>query len=189
MELNQTKIHVVVEHSDSEDEMFIGTIDTDAKEKVKEWKVDLKINSRKATFKIDMGAQCNVMLLSLYKQVTKEKVQRSTTKLISYSGHKMQTIGKITLLVEYIDKFYPAEFQVTAQEEVMPVLGLPTCLDMALVKRIYAVNSSDDKPFSQAEPQESHDNSSDDKDQKPASEKIMERYADVFQGLGCLDGD
>ena len=80
MELNQTKIHVVVEHSDSEDEMFIGTIDTDAKEKVKEWKVDLKINSRKATFKIDMGAQCNVMLLSLYKQVTKEKVQRSTTK-------------------------------------------------------------------------------------------------------------
>ena len=62
-------------------------------------------------------------------------------------------------------------------------------MDMALVKRIYAVNSSDDKPFSQAEPQESHDNSSDDKDQKPASEKIMERYADVFQGLGCLDGD
>ena len=51
----------------------------------------------------------------------------------------MQTIGKITLLVEYIDKFYPAEFQVTAQEEVMPVLSLTTCLDMALVKRIYAV--------------------------------------------------
>ena len=77
--------------------------------------------------------------LSLYKQLTKEKVQRSTTKLISYSGHKMQTISKNTLLIEYKDKFYPAKFQVTAQEEVMPVLGLPTCLDMALVKRIYAV--------------------------------------------------
>ena len=73
MELNRTKIHAVVEHSDSEDEMFIGTIDTDAKKKVKEWKVDLKINRRKATFKIDTGAQCNVMPLSLYKQVTKEK--------------------------------------------------------------------------------------------------------------------
>ena len=60
--------------------MFIRTIDTDAKEKVKEWKADLKINKRKATFKIDTGAQCNVMPLSLYKQVTKEKVQRSTTK-------------------------------------------------------------------------------------------------------------
>ena len=64
MELNQTKIHVVVEHSDSEDEMFIGTIDTDAKEKVKQWKVDLKINSRKATFKIDMGAvYCDAPLI------------------------------------------------------------------------------------------------------------------------------
>ena len=51
----------------------------------------------------------------------------------------MKTIGKNTLLVEYKGKFYPAEFQVTAQEEVMAVLGLPTCLDMALVKRIYAV--------------------------------------------------
>ena len=64
------------------------------------------------------------------------------------------------------------------------MLGYGTCQTY-----IYAVNSSDDKPFGQAEPQESHDNSSDDKDQKPASEKIMERYADVFQGLGCLDGD
>ena len=68
------------------------------------------------------------MPLSLYKQVRKEKVQRSITKLISYSGHEMKTIGKITLLVEYKDKFYPAEFQVTAQEEVMPVLdGYGTC--------------------------------------------------------------
>ena len=44
MELNRTKIHAVVEHSDSEDEMFIGTMDTDAKEKVREWKTELKRN-------------------------------------------------------------------------------------------------------------------------------------------------
>ena len=111
---------------------------------------------------------------------THDKHMRALYAKKAATKPRKATSRKITLLVEYKDKFYPAEFQVTAQEEVMPVLGLPTCLDMALVKRIYAVNSSDDKPFSKAEPQESHDNSSDDKDQKPASAKIMERYADVF---------
>ena len=164
-------------------EMFIGTIETN--ETAREWHADLRINETRATFKLDTGAQCNVMPLSLYQQITQEKLQKSNTKLMSYSGHRMQTIGKKTLLVESKGKFYPTEFQITAKTGLTPVLGLPTCLEMSLVKRIYTV-SSDDKPTTT---REANDKPPDNKDQTRTSEKIMAQYADVFQGLGCLDGE
>ena len=54
----------------------------------------------------------------------------------------MNTIGKATLLVGTREKFTHVEFHVVDNES-QPVLGLQTCLDLQLIKRIYTVNTED----------------------------------------------
>lgn len=66
------------------------------------------------------------------------------------------------------DKLYPVEFQII-DNNVIPVLGLTSCLDMDLVKRVHAVDNEKTT-------------------MSPEVTKLMDSYEDVFKGLGCLEG-
>ena len=46
--------------------------------------------------KLDAGAQCNVFPYALYCKLTREKMRKSKTRLVSYTGHKIHVIGKAT---------------------------------------------------------------------------------------------
>ena len=54
-------------------------------------------------------------------------------------------------------------------------LGLSTCLVLNLVKRVYTVNDTSDGTRHPDLPTNSED--------------IIKEYDDVFQGLGCLEGE
>lgn len=47
----------------------------------------------------------------------------------------MRTSGKTVMVCEYKDKYTPAEFEVVEQD-VPNILGLHTCIEMKMVKRI-----------------------------------------------------
>ena len=86
----QKKINTVdeVETPDQPDsDSFIGTVETKASPN--EWLETVEINTEKTKFKIDTGAQCNVLPLSTYHKLigTKGKLSKSKVKLISFSGH------------------------------------------------------------------------------------------------------
>ena len=86
-------------------------------------------------------------------------------------------IGKNTLPLEHKGKFYPVEFQIAEKSDVVPVLGLQTCLDLNLIKRVFAVkDTSDETGTSKLSTQQT-------------SEEIIKEYDDVFHGLGCLEGE
>ena len=125
------------------------------------WTVSLKINQQLGNFKIDSGADCNVMSMNLFntlKLQTKDII-KSKSRLKVYNGSKIHPIGKISVTVEYRAKYSVAEFLVVEQN-LPNILGLPSCLDLGLIQRVYATEQ----------------------------ENIEDKYKEVFNGLGDISG-
>ena len=163
------KVHAVDgNNQDSEDsdvdydQYFVEAVENSSNHD-RDWKIVVEINGKKLEMKLDTGAQVNVLPLKVYTRLSRSPLKRSRDKLISYSGHKLNTIGKATLLVGTKDKFSPVEFQVV-DHKAQPVLGLQSCLELQLIKRMYTVNTEDPN-------------------------QLLHEYSDVFQGLGCLPGE
>ena len=121
------------------------------------WTVSLKINQQQGNFKIDSGADCNVMSMNLFntlKLQTKDII-KSKSRLKVYNGSKIHPIGKISVTIEYRAKYSVAEFLMV--EQTLPnILGLPFCLDLGLIHRVHAIEQ----------------------------ENIEDKYKEVFNGLG-----
>ena len=126
-------------------------------------KIVVEISGKRLKIKLDTGAQVNVLPVKVHSRPSNSPLTKSRVKLVSYSGHKLDTIAKATLLVGAKEKFFPVEFQV-ADHKAEPVLGLQTCLDLQLIKRIYTANTEDPN-------------------------QLLNEYSDVFEGLGCFPGD
>lgn len=97
------------------------------------------------------------MSRELYHQLTKETLRKSRTRFVSYSGHSIKVSGKSCLLVDHKGKLNPVEFQIVEENNVVPVLGLSTCLDLNLVKRVYTVNDMQVGTMSSDTPKNSED--------------------------------
>lgn len=122
----------------------IGTVNKKTNSK-NDWNVVFKVGKRDTALKIDSGAQCNVMPYEKYQRLTKGKPVKSKTKLVSYSEHNIKVIAKNTVPREHKRKFYPVELQIAEKSDVVPVLGLQTCLELNLIKRAFAVNDTSDE--------------------------------------------
>ena len=140
-----------------DDDFFIGTLGRS--HEVKDWSVTILLNQQRTTFKIDTGAQCNVIPQWLYYQVCKDQLQPSSSSLVAFGGHKLHTQGKAKILCQHKDSDYLVEFEVI-DHNVPNILGLPTCIEMNLVQRIDTVCNN--------------------------HVTLFEQYCDVFEGLGCV---
>ena len=208
MSQRSSRVNTLEESPEVDNDLFIGTVNTELKRDTTDWNITLDINETQVKLKLDTGAQCNVLPMSTYKQLTAEKLEKSRTKLISYSGHIIFTVGKNTVIISHKEKFYPTEFQVIDQEGSVPILGLPSCLEIGLLQRISTVHPSNetDQPDNNtascsdstppSEPQSTAvEPKCKPRTNQPAEEMKIEaamiiyEYTDVFQGLGCLDGD
>lgn len=131
-----------------------------------DWQVTMKIaNSRQVRFKIDTGADCNVISKRVFDKLKlTQKTQKTKSRLIVYSGSKLTILGKITLDCEYKNQIVVLTFNIV-DEDLPCILGLPGINELGLVKRVYNVNTSEQ-----------------------CSDEIMEEFNDVFHGLGCITG-
>ena len=136
----------------SDDDMVIEAIDG---ENGKNWNTTVGINKHPVQFKIDTGAQCNVMSSQTYHQLSQMPLQKSKARLVAFGGNRLSAIGKTSLLCEYKGKYWPVEFEVV--DNVSNILGLHTCTEMQMVKRI-----------------------------KSLTIDPLKQYADTFEGLGCI---
>ena len=69
-------------------------------------------------------------------------------------------------MFEYRKKYHDALIHVV-DYDVVPVLGLQTCLDMNLVKRVHVV---------------------DENRRTPSTDYVIKEYKHLFSGIGCLPG-
>ena len=127
----QPRVQELEQDESSEDDMMIDAIDGETK---KNWNVTITICEQPVQFKIDTGAQCNVMSSQTYHQLSQTPPRKSKARLVAFGGNRLNPIGKTTLLCTYKGKFWPVEFEVV--DNVSNSLGLHSCTEMQMVKRI-----------------------------------------------------
>jgi hypothetical protein len=123
-----------------------------------EWKARARVLNHTVTFKLDTGAQANILSKSLYRQLNPGKdLTHSKVRLTTYSGGKIKVLGKFTECVEYKNRLHPVEFLVV-DIEAQPILGLQACEEMNLIKRVDAILTGG----------------------------ILDEYPELFKGMGCI---
>ena len=112
-------------------------------------------------FKLDSGADCNVISKSLLAQlpVGPKQTCQCKAKLKVYDGRQITPGGKISQTCEYKGKFTVLDF-ILIEQDLPSILGLKSCLELSLIKRIYHFQE----------------------------ENLESEYADVFEGLGGIKG-
>ena len=121
------------------------------------------MNSTDVTFKIDTGAQCNVIAKSLlHKMSPQPKLKPATIKLFAYNGTPIPVAGKCIAKIKHKGQTIPILFIVVDSDSI-PILGLNTCDKLNLIKKVYQI---------------SHDVNSD---------SIQDEFSDCFGEIGCLN--
>ena len=153
-------VHNIDEESSDEDaaNLYVCTINKTKTNQDEEWRATLILNDKSVSFKLDTGAECNVISKEVYNSVSKHPPQKTRTKLVAFGGHKLNPCGKAHLLSEYKGRYRVLEFMIV-DGSVQNVLGKKSCSELKLVKRVDAIERC-----------------------------ITDDYADVFRGLGCVKG-
>ncbi|KAK0148890.1 hypothetical protein N1851_010688 [Merluccius polli] len=160
------KVHAVDDDdvTDQRESLFVGVVNAKAQTQTDEWTVDLKLEHKHVKFKLDTGAQANVIPYSLLQRIGKKNILRPTdVKLSTYTGDKIHVKGKCNWTVKYKKKTFVLEF-IVVKKDSKPILGIQACEQMGLIKRVMALNKGDKMD-------------------------IFKEYADVFKGIGCLEGE
>ncbi|CAC5408403.1 unnamed protein product [Mytilus coruscus] len=114
-------VHGLDEYSSCESDgenYFVGVVNRKTEIKENACFTSFKLQGKTVQFKIDTGAQVNILPLSIYKKLSNVKLSKTSTSLTSYSGDKLKVVGKCSLHLK--DK--NCEFFVTDTNQ-SPLLG------------------------------------------------------------------
>ena len=145
--------------SDSEN-FYVGSIN-DKKTEISdnECFVTMDVNGNQVKFKIDTGAQCNIITKKVFEKVKAPTtvLKKSTSHLTSYTGDRLTVLGKTTLNCMGHDlQFYVTDSRQTS------LLGFKASQDLGLIEVVLAVNTND-------------------------LDRLRREHPKVFSGLGCLE--
>ncbi|KAK0144211.1 hypothetical protein N1851_017415 [Merluccius polli] len=136
------------------------------------WHETATIRGIAINFKLDTGADANVLPMSMYRQIPGPIQMRPTeTVLIAFGGARVPADGVVCLKCRTTKSEAELDFHVTSQSHT-PILGGDACEELQLVKRVEALSAKWPQPG------------------KPLAtkEELIERYADIFTGLGEFPG-
>lgn len=151
----------------TEDVLFLGSIfklnDTSINA-LESWHIKIEVNEHIITAILDTGAQANVMSVNTYKslQLPENLIVPSLVKIATFSKQNLTVRGQ-TVLGCLINGVESQISFVILEIDCATVIGLKTCTDLKIIKRINYVSFN------------------------PQSENnLFKEYSDVFQGLGCI---
>ena len=158
---NQNTPLTTAEETLDEDDFFIGAIfstsngvinnhqqiNTIAKETNAEWSVTLNTNGTNICYKIDSGAQVNVLPENQIETLQrKPRITKSTTTLGAYNGSNISVKQQCTLDIHHHGKNVLLLFIVTDTNS-MPIIGLNSSKQLNLIKRILSISNSQKRDF------------------------------------------
>lgn len=155
-------------NNDTSQTLYIGSIEN--KYAGNSWTINMKINKIECTFKIDTGAECNVLPLHHINKinVNKHEIKKTNIKLKYYTNNSVNVVGTIKLKCLKDDEQHEIEF-VIVNSKTQAILGLETCVKLKIIKRIDAIGDGKKTLINYNE--------------------IYEKYKDIFTGTGCLIGE
>ena len=145
---NQNTPLTTAEETLDEDNFFIGAIldtangvinnnqqiNTIAEETNTEWSVALNTNGTNICYKIDSGAQVNVLPENQIETLQrKPRITKSTTTISAYKGSNIPVKGQGTLDIHHRGKNVPLLF-IVADTNSPPIIGLNSKKQLNLIK-------------------------------------------------------
>ena len=151
------------------EELFIGQVQKD--DHKQEWKASLQVNNNLVEFKLDTGAQANVIPSDVFNSL-KGMPQLKTTKakLTGFNGSEIPVAGVARMICKYKDKQIDSDFFFVEAEGQPPLLGLRACQELNLIKFVRTVDTADVNDVN-------------------AESSILNEFNDLFEGLGELEGE
>ena len=167
---NQKTLHEVTQHNSppqaqcsssdsdsSESNFFVGSVtsepidlfDKTPKFKIEytcsdvshdDWTVVLEKNGAAVEYKIDSGAQTNILPYQLYRTLPiKSKLDKTAVKLTAYNVTSIPFRGRCILNLLHKSKLSPVMF-VIAETASAPVIGLKTSAHLKLIQRLRKID-------------------------------------------------
>lgn len=130
------------------------------------WMHKIRVENYFINFKLDTGAECNVLPESYLKYFKEFKIEKFDKSLQAYGGNELKVIGKLLLICSVKNEISNQEFLIVKSESV-PIFGLKGCIDLNLIQRIDSLSS----------------NISNNDTQKTI---FLKENSDLFEGLGCF---
>ncbi|XP_031352841.1 uncharacterized protein LOC116177819 [Photinus pyralis] len=124
---------------DDEENYFCGSIIQANVDSVA-WMETVNIeNKMDVMFKLDPGADVNIIPVPIYKKLKKVlpsiRLQGCTARLESWNGFKTNVEGIVSLKIQIGKNSGYERFYVAGQEQSIPILSRDTCVKFKLVKR------------------------------------------------------
>jgi len=140
-------------------------------------------------FQVDTGAQCNVVLIDLYKKATKDhsltQLKPVSQRIIAYGGSELRVVGRVLLRVRRGDFKCLLDCKIVDQQGIRPLLGHKACLGMRI--GTYLDNDQLHKPSTKnAEVYVVGDRNC----SPITKEQLIQKYPSVFADrVGLLEGE
>lgn len=179
------KVQLVEKQSDTEDDeemaFFVGAIEEEQTASKDEWIAHLDVNGTDIPLKLDTGAQVNILPITDFKRLKKKpKVRDKKINLRTYDDTPIPTKGVCRVTLTRNDQKVNALF-VLVDGNRQAILGLKTCEQLGLIKRINVIDAdkmTENKQTKKTVTTETRATHTD----------WVKEYADVFQGIGRLPG-
>ncbi|UYV61713.1 K02A2.6-like [Cordylochernes scorpioides] len=128
-----------------------------------EWKKSIIVNGKEICFKLDSGAEVNVLPYTFTRQMKGLEIFQTNRKLTSYTGHEIKIKGIATLNCKTKNKTESLEFFI-ADGYYQPILGIEAIEKLSLIKKCDAVQT----------------------EQNNSAKEILNRHKNIFEGIGRL---
>lgn len=136
-------------------EFIIGNVEKEECEKVTQWMEKISLYRKNITFKIDTGAEVNIIPLNVLNELGENiELQKTTVTLRGFGGSKTKAIGMCTIECAYNNIQSPIEF-IVVDLDTVPILGLtgqfffsvPRSYNIRSGTRLYRRNSRHIRKF------------------------------------------
>lgn len=124
--------------NDNDDEFYIGAVESQITGEPDDvigtrWLERIRINNQIVAFKIDTGAEMNVLPLHVFKRLNLDiELQRTHMTLRAFGGQRIVPVGMCSLLCNYKNMSLRVVFAIV-DLDVIPILGLPSSTRFKIV--------------------------------------------------------
>ena len=113
-----------------------------------DWNITLSSNGTPISYKIDTGAQCNVIPVDSLESISPKLVFQPVNAKLS-AGSQIPVVGKYSLTLAHKNNYFKVSFIFDSDSDFLPILGLKTSEHLQLIKRICRIETNSETFFSE----------------------------------------